>query len=387
MLTRFFDLAVIRSKLKFGRGSVIEAVNTDGSSTNISIAELVALNDLGATDLQKIDGITNGTVLASKAAVVDTNKDISAFRNVGVVNLDAGSSGVAGSLDVFPTTAAKGKLAIICADQSGDTTATLTVAAFAAARTVTIPDPGAAAFFVLTEAAQTVNGVKTFGAINNAKATNAITAFAGGGQSSGTLLTSAINSITVCATAGDSVRLPTSVAGQVIQVSNLGSTYANVFPISGDLIDALSANTALSLPVGKSLTFTCSVAGSWKSTSVVRIGAKFTTGAITSTNFSVGHLTGADDIVYENTAATPGTLTTRTGAQMFADDPAARVGAGYKLRITNNQGTGTLTVAANATGVTLTGTATIAINTWRDFVVTYTSATALVIQQVGSGTA
>ena len=63
----------------------------------------------------------------------------------------------------------------------------------------------------------------------------------------------------------------------------------------------------------------------------------------------------------------------------------SRVGGTYHVRIINNQGTGTLTVTAGS-GVTLTGTATIAINTFRDFVITYTSATALVMQQVGIGT-
>jgi len=70
---------------------------------------------------------------------------------------------------------------------------------------------------------------------------------------------------------------------------------------------------------------------------------------------------------------------------MAADDPTFRVGGTYLLRITNGQGTGTLTVTAGV-GVTLTGTATIAVNTWRDFIVTYTSATALVMQNIATGT-
>lgn len=102
-----------------------------------------------------------GTVEASKAVVVDANKDIASFRNVTVTNLDAGASGTAGTVDVFPTTAAKGKLAISCTDQTGNTTVSLVAGAMAAARTLTIPDPGAAASFVMTEGAQTLNGTKT----------------------------------------------------------------------------------------------------------------------------------------------------------------------------------------------------------------------------------
>lgn len=112
--------------------------------------------------------------------------------------------------------------------------------------------------------------------------------------------------------------------------------------------------------------------------------AKFSTGT-TTTTFAAGQLTGADFTVYTNTQGTPGSIATRTATEMFGDDATAVVGRSYHLRIVNGQGTGTLTVTAGS-GVTLTGTATVAANTWRDFVVTYTSATALTIQNVGVGT-
>lgn len=340
---------------------------------------------LNAAELGVLNSVTPGTVAASKAIVVDSNKDASALRNLGVVNLDAGASGTAGSVDIFPTTASKGKVSLTATANTNDDAITITNAAFGQASTITLPDPGAAAAsYVLTEGAQTVNGVKTFGSIQQLKATNAITAFATGGQASATALASTINSITTCATAGDSVKLPAAVAGKMIQVSNLGAAYANVFPQTGELIDALSANAAVSLPVGASLIFTCAVAGSWKSTGVVKLDAKYTTGT-TTTTFAAGQLTGAAQVVYNNTQGTPGSIATRTAAEMFADDPFARVGGSYRLRIINNQGTGTLTVTAGS-NVTLTGTMTIAANTFRDFVVTYTSASALVIQTAGVGT-
>lgn len=112
--------------------------------------------------------------------------------------------------------------------------------------------------------------------------------------------------------------------------------------------------------------------------------AKFSTGT-TTTTFTAGQLTGANEVVYTNTQGTPGSIATRTATEMFGDDPTAVVGRVYKLRIVNGQGTGTLTVTAGS-GVTLTGTATVAVNTWREWVVTYTSATALVMQNVGTGT-
>lgn len=105
----------------------------------------------------------------------------------------------------------------------------------------------------------------------------------------------------------------------------------------------------------------------------------------TTTTFLAGQLTGSDYNIYANTTATPGSIATRTAAQMFADIPNAQVGQSWITRIYNG-GTGTLTVTAG-TGVTITGTATIATVTYRDFFMTFTSATAVTMQNIGSGTA
>lgn len=133
---------------------VCEKIENSDGTLSLSLAELKNLDAMAAavssTEWGFVDGVTAGTVAASKAVIVDTNKDVSAFRTVGVVNLDAGSSGVAGTVDVFPTTASKGKLALSCTDQTGDTTVSLVAGAMAAARTVTLRDPGAAASFLTT---------------------------------------------------------------------------------------------------------------------------------------------------------------------------------------------------------------------------------------------
>lgn len=137
----------------------------------------IAPHGLSATDAALLDGITAGVVLGGKAAVPDSNKDIGDFRNLDAVNFDAGASGTAGTLDVFPSTASKGKIQLAAADSAGDTTTTITNASQAGARTYTIPDAGASASFVMTEGAQTVNGAKTFGSqtINTANAGTANT--------------------------------------------------------------------------------------------------------------------------------------------------------------------------------------------------------------------
>lgn len=101
---------------------------------------------------------------------------------------------------------------------------------------------------------------------NKVATTNAITAHAGGGQGSATALTTPINRITTVATSGDSVLLPASVAGESCVVINAAAANpADIFPHSGDAINALAINTALSLAANKTVIFYCAVAGTWNS--------------------------------------------------------------------------------------------------------------------------
>lgn len=278
-----------------------------------------------------------------------------------------------------------GNLVIKASPSAANYQTIVTNASQAASRTYTIPDAGADANFLMTQGAQTIVGINTFTTGVILPAVNGITAFATGGQGSATAITAMINRITICASAGDSVKLPTATAGLFLVISNSGAAYANVFPASSDAIDALAINTAVSLPVGGRLTFTCSVAGTWVSGGMVLTPAATFNTNTTTTTFVAGQLTGGAFTCYVNSQATPGSIATRTAAQMFTDNPGARVGGSYLLRIVNGQGTGILTVTAGS-NVTLTGTNTIATNTWRDFVVTYTTATALVMQNIATGT-
>jgi hypothetical protein len=199
----------------------------------------------------------------------------------------------------------------------------------------------------------TMAGTPAFSGLPLFKATNAITAFAGGGQGSATALTSTVNRITTCATAGDSVKLPTATAGSVVIVVNDGATAADIFPASGDGINALSANTAVRLSSGSNALYSCEVTGTWIESlhiNPAQNGSYVTN--TTTTTFAAGQLTGSRFVIYNNTQGTPGSIATRTATLMFADQPNARVGGTYLLRIKNGQGTGTLTVTAG-TGVTL----------------------------------
>lgn len=122
----------------------------------------------------------------------------------------------------------------------------------------------------------TFTGVTATGAILGASVTssgyffdsaaNALTAHAGGGQASALQLAKGINRVTVVATAGDSVKLPAAVAGMHVVVINADAADAmDCFPASGESINALSADTALSIAANKTVAFFCAVAGIWNS--------------------------------------------------------------------------------------------------------------------------
>src|SRR6185437_14171819 len=94
--------------------------------------------------------------------------------------------------------------------------------------------------------------------------TNAITAHAGGGQANAVALTSSINRVTVVASGNDSVRLPVSVAGMQITIINAAASNSmNLYPASGEIINALSADAALAVAANKTVIAMCAVAGTW----------------------------------------------------------------------------------------------------------------------------
>lgn len=133
-------------------------------------------NGVQPAEIAFIDGVTAGTATASKALVLDSSKGISTITSatittltsttVNTTNIDAGASGTAGTVDIFPTTASKGKLQITCTDQTGNTTVTLTAGAMAAARTITLADPGGAASILTTTESAPVAITSTVAELN-----------------------------------------------------------------------------------------------------------------------------------------------------------------------------------------------------------------------------
>ena len=79
------------------------AVDISGNLT-VGGSVVIGGNTLSSTELLYLDGVTAGTVTASKALVVDSNKDISSLRNITLTGeLDAGSLDVSGDADIDGT--------------------------------------------------------------------------------------------------------------------------------------------------------------------------------------------------------------------------------------------------------------------------------------------
>lgn len=103
------------------------------------------------------------------------------------------------------------------------------------------------------------------------------------------------------------------------------------------------------------------------------------------------NMAGTSDVVANLTAnlGGAGAVTTDTAANIVAAIPGAAVGFTYKLRIINSSAGAFAWTVGGGTGVTVTGTATIAQNTWREFAVTVTALGAvptMTLQNLGTGT-
>lgn len=93
--------------------------------------------------------------------------------------------------------------------------------------------------------------------------TDGLVAHAGGGQANGTPVTTMLARFATVATAGDSALLPVSKPGMVITVLNGTATSMNVFPQTGEAINALGANAAFAAAGNTATIFYCITAGQW----------------------------------------------------------------------------------------------------------------------------
>lgn len=111
--------------------------------------------------------------------------------------------------------------------------------------------------------------------------------------------------------------------------------------------------------------------------------AQFTTTALEGLTITVAGITGAQICNVINTGTTPASLNLPTAAQIVAAIPNAKVGLTYMLNYRNGSGSANTATLTTNTGLTLTGTMTIAQNVTRTFQVTLTSLTAVTFQSMG----
>lgn len=109
---------------------------------------------------------------------------------------------------------------------------------------------------------QNPNGSVSYFPAGNA--TNAITASVSSDQAGAVQLDYRISRVTTVGTAGDSVKLPKALKGMSMTVINAAAANSmDVFPASGEVINALSADAAIAIAANKAMNFTCAVNGTW----------------------------------------------------------------------------------------------------------------------------
>jgi len=240
----------------------------EGSVTSADFNAIIPPGSMELADLGDVGAVAYaaGTILIADG---DSYEEIAIFTDatgasIAVTNVDAGASGTAGTVDVFPSTAAKGKLALTAADSAGDTTTTIVNASQAATRTYTIPDAGGNVEFVMAGAAQSIAGAKTF--TTNPIIPAATVAAAGSAISDATVVATGIT----WATGADGtkgVALPAAVAGLVCIIKNDDTANAilKVWPSNGaaDTINALGANNSISMAAKTSALFACLDGTAW----------------------------------------------------------------------------------------------------------------------------
>lgn len=94
--------------------------------------------------------------------------------------------------------------------------------------------------------------------------TNAVTASTSSDQAGAVPIVTPITVVTTVGTGGDSVRLPKAYAGMALIVKNAAAANSmDVFPASGDKVNALNADAAYAMAATKAAYFFCATDGVW----------------------------------------------------------------------------------------------------------------------------
>jgi hypothetical protein len=196
--------ADIAGNVVVGGLTASQVVETNGSKQLVSVASTGTGNIVRASSPSIATPTLTGTATAG-------NLIVSGLTASQVVETNGSSQLV--------SVASTGTGNIVRASSPSIATPTLTglttAASITASGTVTVP--------------HLINGTRW-----NRGSTDNITAFAGGGQASATLLTTPNNTVKTCATHGDSVKLPSPTAdGDTVWVLNKGAKDVAIYPQTG----------------------------------------------------------------------------------------------------------------------------------------------------------
>jgi hypothetical protein len=92
-----------------------------------------------------------------------------------------------------------------------------------------------------------------------------VTAFSGGGQASATQLTKDFTNVTTVAAGNDSVKLMPAATGRRMVIKNNGANTLDVYPSTGDSINALAANASHQIAAGATNDYKCISGTNWQS--------------------------------------------------------------------------------------------------------------------------
>jgi|SRR5579863_1402970 len=216
-------------------------------------------------------------------------------------------------------------------------------------------------------------------------------AAAGSSQGTATQLSAGLNTVSTVS-AGQGVNLPASAPGLQVTVINTGANPLTVYPAQGasDTINGEAATAGVQLFPGTAAQFNCTAAGAWTTQpATTRMSAFNSNAATAGATLTAANITGgAADVFLAMTGTLGGAANAQlpTVANMVAALHAPTVGTSFKLRVINRSSANFAWTVTTNTGWTLTGTMSVAQNTWRDFVVTLTALSTATLQAVGTGT-
>jgi len=263
-------------------GDAIYQYNTNANSIKLNTENLYIGGGLSA----------NGNFVAGSHAFVDGTLTVRGATTLLVTTLSTTSisgtlsatstitlGGATTSVTTIGTTATTGTTVIGGTTQTGAITLgqstaaqTLNLAtgatATATTKTVNIGTAGVSGSTTTINIGSAVSGANsttTFGGFVIDSISAAVSA-AGSTQATATALVSNINNVTVVALAADGVRLPTAVAGMRILVRNSDSAdILKIYPATGAQINALGANTSISLAISTSIQLFATSTTQWYS--------------------------------------------------------------------------------------------------------------------------